>query len=87
MSYFDTEYKDGVTPVTESEEEIEQPEHKGFLTFEVFSDDSFDIVVMENIDMSAAVRIRDFLNYAVIDGRDTRRKNEMDEQEQIGDIQ
>ena len=51
---------------------------KGFLTFEVFSDDTFNIYegdqatphrapkwCAENIDMSAARRIRDFLNYAV----------------------
>ena len=51
---------------------------KGFLTFEVFSDDTFNIYegdqatshkdpkwFAENVDMSAARRIRDFLNYAV----------------------
>jgi len=55
---------------------------KGFLTFEVFSDDTLNIYgdqatphrepkwFAENIDMSTARRIRDFLNYAVCEAEE-----------------
>ena len=52
-------------------------DRKGWITFQVFNDNNFNIYEgdegsengwhFEDIDMSAAKRLRDFLNYAVPD--------------------
>lgn len=53
-------------------------DEKGFITFEIFSDEQFAIYegstqlddskwFVENIDLDAARRLRDFLNYALND--------------------
>ncbi len=53
-----------------------ESDSKGWITFQVFNDNSFNIYEgnplnaawhFEDIDMSAAKRLRDFLNYAVPD--------------------